>query len=122
MKQAHSDTMLLQYGSPDTQLALEGLRDLSTLQWHVIPFLGFVFYVYAKEMKKARATNNWRVIVCGLTVFGMDFWNETWNGWVCWFTQYQAFWTTPGPTALRVTVGWNIEIIFKFLINGMVFA
>ena len=114
--------MLLQYGSPDTQLALTGLRDLTTLEWYVIPFLAIIFYIYAKEIKKARKTNNWRAIVCGLTVFGMDFWNETWNGWVAWFTQYQGFWTTPGPTALRVTVGWNIEIIFMFLINGMVFA
>ena len=29
--------------------ALEGLRDLSTLQWYVIPLLALVFYVYTAE-------------------------------------------------------------------------
>lgn len=110
------------YGSDDTQQALTGLRDLTSLQWYVIPLLAIIFYVYTVELKKARTTGNWDVILCGLTVFGMDFFNETWNGWVCWFTQHQAFWTTPGPTALRVMVGWNIEIIFMFLLNGIVYA
>ncbi len=52
----------------------------------------------------------------------MDFINETWNGWVYHLTQHSAFWTTPGQTALRVMMGWNIEIIFMFLISGIVFA
>ena len=34
---------------------------------------------------------------------------------------YSAAWTTPGETALRVTVGWNIEIIFMFLILGIIY-
>ena len=110
------------YGSADTEAALSGLRDLSTLEWYIVPILAIVFYIYAVEIKKARTTGNWTVVICGLTVFGMDFFNETWNGWVCWFTQDQAFWTTPGDTALRVMVGWNIEIIFMFLINGIVWA
>lgn len=114
--------MLFIYGTQDTRDALRGIRDLSGLEWYVIPFLAIVFYIYAVEIKKARKTGNWRPIICGLTVFGMDFLNETWNGWVCWFTKTQAFWTTPGPTALRVMVGWNIEIIFMFLLNGIVFA
>jgi hypothetical protein len=109
------------YGTGDTIAALTGLRDLTALEWYVIPLLAVVFYIYAVEIKKARQTGNWEVIICGLTVFGMDFFNETWNGWVCWLTQNQAFWTTPGPTALRVMVGWNIEIIFMFLLNGIVF-
>ncbi|MHA1512283.1 MAG: hypothetical protein ACTSRX_11270, partial [Promethearchaeota archaeon] len=33
-----------------------------------------------------------------------------------------AFWTTPGPTALRVMVGWNVEIIFMVLISGLVYG
>ena len=97
------------------------MRDLTTLQWYVIPLLAIVFYIYATEMKKARKTGNWDAIFCGLTVFGMDFFNETWNGWVFYFTQYSAFWTTPGPTALRTMIGWNIEIMFMFLISGIIF-
>ena len=94
--------------------ALEGMRDLSTLQWYVIPLLAFVFYIYIKETKAARRSGNWDAVLSGLTVFGMDFINETWNGWVFHLTQRSAFWTAPGPTALRTMVGWNIEIMFMF--------
>ena len=51
----------------------------------------------------------------------MDFFNETWNGWVLHFTQRSAFWTTPGDTALRTMVGWNIEIMFMFTLVGIIF-
>ena len=72
-------------------------------------------------MKKARQTGDWNAIYAGLTLFGMDFINETWNGWILAITQHSAFWTTPGDTGLRVMVGWNIEIIFMFLMAGIVF-
>jgi hypothetical protein len=107
--------------TPASQMALKGLRDLSTLQWYVIPLLALVFYVYTNEMKKARATGNWDAIFAGLTVFGMDFINETWNGWVFHLTQHSALWTTPGETALRTMVGWNIEIMFMFAISGIIY-
>jgi hypothetical protein len=113
--------MTLSYGTPDTQAALDGLRDLSTLEWYVIPLLAIVFYIYGVEIKKARKSGNWDAIICALTVFGMDFFNETWNGWICWLTQSQAFWTTPGESALRTMVGWNIEIMFMFALNGFVY-
>lgn len=102
--------------------ALEGLRDLSTLKWYVIPLLAIVLYIYTIEIRKARESGNWNVVYSGLALFGMDFINETWNGWVYHLTQHSAFWTTPGQTALRVMMGWNIEIIFMFLIAGIVFA
>jgi len=38
------------------------------------------------------------------------------------FTDYSAFWTTPGASALVILVGWNIEILFMFSIAGIVFA
>ncbi|MBN2283334.1 MAG: hypothetical protein JXO48_05545 [Deltaproteobacteria bacterium] len=104
-----------------SRLALEGLRDLTTLKWYVIPLLALVFYVYTAEMKKAWTTGNWNAIFAGLTIFGMDFFNETWNGWVFHFTQWSAVWTTPGDTALRTLVGWNIEIMFMFAILGIIF-
>ena len=101
--------------------ALTRLRDLSTLQWYVIPLLAVVFYVYATELKKARASGNWDAVLAGLTLFGMDFVNETWNGWVLVVTGRSAFWTAPGPTALRTMVGWNIEIMFMFLLAGIIY-
>ncbi len=98
--------------------ALDGLRDLTMLKWYVIPLLAIVFYIYAREMKEARRTGNWDAVLAGLTLFGMDFFNETWNGWVLVLTGRSAFWTTPGDTALRTMVGWNIEIMFMFAIAG----
>jgi hypothetical protein len=48
----------------------------------VIPLLAIVFYIYTVEIKKAISSGNWDAIYAGLTLFGMDFINETWNGWV----------------------------------------
>jgi len=107
--------------TPASELALQNLRDLSTLQWYVIPLLAIVLYVYANEIRRARASGNWDAVLAGLTLFGMDFVNETWNGWVFHFTQRSAFWTVPGETALRTMMGWNIEIMFMFAIAGIVF-
>ena len=101
--------------------ALEGLRDLSTIEWYVIPLLAIVFYIYTSEIKMARSSGNWDAVFAGLTVFGMDFINETWNGWVFHLTQHSAFWTTPGDSALRTMVGWNIEIMFMFAISGIIY-
>ncbi len=108
--------------TPESLQALDNIRNFDTLTWYVIPLLAIVFYIYTNEIKKARETGNWNAIYAGATVFGMDFINETWNGWVFHFTQYSALWTTPGESALKVMIGWNIEIIFMFLISGVVFA
>jgi hypothetical protein len=104
-----------------TEQALSGLRDLSMIKWYIIPLFAIVFYIYTKEIKEARQTKNWDAILAGLTVFGADFFNETWNGWVMYLSQRSAFWTTPGDTALRTMVGWNIEIMLMFLILGIIY-
>jgi hypothetical protein len=101
--------------------ALDHLRDLSLLKWYAIPLLAVVLYIYAVEIRKARATRNWDPVIAGLTLFGMDFFNETWNGWALNISRRSAFWTTPGDTALRTMVGWNLEIMFMFAIAGIVF-
>jgi hypothetical protein len=101
--------------------ALAHLRDFSMLKWYVIPLLAIVLFIYATEMRKARSSGNWDPIFAGLTLFGMDFFNETWNGWVLVLSGRSAFWTAPGDTALRTMVGWNIEIMFMFAIAGVVF-
>lgn len=104
-----------------TERALTGLRDLSTLQWYAVPLLAFVFYVYTREVQEARASGNWDAVLAGLTLFGVDFINETWNGWVMVLSQRSAFWTAPGPTALRTMVGWNFEIMVMFAVSGIVY-
>ncbi len=101
--------------------ALNGLRDLTMLKWYVIPMLSFVFYVYTREIKEARQSGNWNAVFAGLTIFGVDFFNETWNGWVMVLSDRSAFWTTPGDTALRTLVGWNIEIMFMFSLMGIIY-
>jgi hypothetical protein len=105
-----------------SELALNGLRDLSMLKWYVIPLLAIVFYIYTAEIKKARASGNWDAVAAGVTLFGTDFLFETVNGWIFHLTGYSALWTTPGDTALRTTVGWNIEIMFMFSIAGIIYC
>lgn len=102
--------------------ALDGLREPSTLQWYVIPLLAIVLYIYAVEVDRARRTRDGSAVVAGLTVFGMDFVNETVNGWILVLSDRSALWTAPGPTALRTMVGWNVEIMFMFALAGVIFA
>jgi len=104
-----------------TVQALDGLRDLSMLKWYVIPMLAFVFYIYTREIKEAKQKGNWDAVFSGLTIFGVDFFNETWNSWVMVLSGRSAFWTAPGDTALRTMVGWNIEIMFMFSIMGIIY-
>ncbi len=104
-----------------TVQALENLRDFSTLKWYAIPLLSIVFYIYTREIKEAKQTGNWDAIFAGATLFGVDFFNETWNSWVMVFSGRSAFWTAPGDTALRTMVGWNIEIMFMFAIMGIIY-
>ncbi|MEW6079216.1 MAG: hypothetical protein AB1724_15520 [Thermodesulfobacteriota bacterium] len=106
----------------ESALALDGLRHLSALKWYVIPLLAMVLYIYVLEIKKARETGNWDAVFAGLTLFGTDFLFETINGWIFRFSRYSALWTTPGETALRTMVGWNIEIMFMFMIAGIIYT
>ena len=107
--------------TPATVQALENLRDFSTLKWYVIPLLAIVFYIYTREIKEARQTGNWDAVLAGAAIFGVDFFNETWNSWVMVLSGRSAFWTAPGDTALRTMVGWNIEIMFMFAIIGIIY-
>lgn len=104
-----------------TLQALNGLRDLSLIKWYIIPLLAIVLYIYAREIKEARKNGDWNAVFAGVTLFGADFLNETANGWIMYLSERSALWTTPGDTALRVMVGWNIEIIFMFLIAGIIY-
>jgi hypothetical protein len=98
--------------------ALKHLRDGSTFQWYVIPLFAFVVYVYAVEIEK----KNWSLVFAGLAYWGMDWFNEIWNGLVFHFTQYAPVWGTPDKSAYTILIGLNIEICFMFAIAGIVFA
>ena len=101
--------------------ALVGLRDLSMLQWYVVPLLALLFYIYVVEIRSARQTGNWDAVVAGVTLFAADFVNESINGWIFALSGYSALWLAPGPTALRTLVGWNVEIMFMFAIAGILY-
>jgi hypothetical protein len=98
--------------------ALQILRDGSLFQWYVIPLFALVVYVYAVEIER-RA---WSLVFAGLAFWGMDWFNEIWNGLVMHFTQYAPVWGAPGETAYLILIGLNIEICFMFAIAGIVFG
>ncbi len=98
--------------------ALSILRDGSNFQWYVIPLFALVVYVYAVEVER----RNWSLIFAGLAFWGMDWFNEIWNGLVFHFTQKAPVWGAPGQTAYLILIGLNIEICFMFAIAGITFS
>jgi hypothetical protein len=109
--------------TPESLEALSRLRQLNPeTGWYIVTLLVLVMYIYAVEIKKAQETKDWSTVCAGLALFGLDFFNEVWNAMIFAFTGYSAFWTTPNASGLIVLIGWNIEIIFMFLISGIVFA
>lgn len=100
------------------QEALKILRDGSTFQWYVIPLFALVVFVYASEVEK----RNWNLVFAGLAFWGMDWFNEIWNGLVFHFTQAAPVWGAPGKTAYLILIGLNIEICFMFAIAGITFS
>ena len=104
--------------TPSAQQALAILRTSSTFEWYVIPLFALVVYVYANEIER----RNWSLVFAGLAFWGMDWFNEIWNGLVFHFTQYAPVWGAPGKTAYLIFIGLNIEICFMFAIAGIGFA
>jgi hypothetical protein len=98
--------------------AISILRNPSTFQWYVIPLFALIVYVYAVEVEK----RNWNLVFAGLAFWGMDWFNEIWNGLVFHFTNYAPVWGTPGHTAYLLLIGLNIEICFMFAIAGITFS
>lgn len=98
------------------QQALNILRDGSQFKWYVIPLLALVVYVYSHEIEK----KNWSVVFAGLAYWGLDWFNEIWNGLVFHFSNYAPCWGAPGGgTAYLLLIGLNIEICFMFSIAGI---
>ncbi len=97
--------------------ALEVLRSVENFQWHVVPLLVLVIYVYAVEIEK----RNWGLVLAGLAFWGMDWANEIVNGLILHFSGISALWTAPAGSAYVIFVGLNIEISLMFAILGIVF-
>jgi hypothetical protein len=94
------------------------LRNPGTFQWYVITLFTLIVYVYAVEVER----RNWSLVFAGLAFWGMDWFNEIWNGLVFHFTNYAPVWGAPGKTAYLLLIGLNIEICFMFAIAGVAFS
>lgn len=104
--------------TPAAQEAMRILRDGSQFQWYVVPLLAVVIYVYNVEIEK----RNWNAVFAGLAFWGMDWFNEIWNGLLFHFTNYAPAWGAPGKTAFLILIGLNIEICFMFAIAGIIMS
>jgi hypothetical protein len=104
--------------TPFAEQAQSILRDPTQFQWYVIPLLAFVLYVYAVEVEK----KNWNAVLAGLAFWGMDWFNEIWNGLVFHASGYAPVWAAPGDTAYLILIGLNIEICFMFATAGLIFT
>ncbi len=98
--------------------AIAILRNPITFQWYVIPLFALIVYVYAVEVER----RNWSLVFAGLAFWGMDWFNEIWNGLVFHFTNFAPVWGAPGKTAYLLLIGLNIEICFMFTIAGIAFS
>lgn len=94
------------------------LRDGSNFQWYVIPLMVIVIYIYSNEISKKQ----WSVVLAGLALWGMDWFNEIWNSLILHFTGTAPFWGIAKNTAYVILVGLNIEICFMFAIAGICFV
>jgi hypothetical protein len=100
------------------QQAIAILRNPTTFQWYVITLFALTVYVYTVEFER----RNWSLVFAGLAFWGMDWFNEIWNGLVFHFTNYAPVWGAPGQTAYLLLIGLNIEICFMFAIAGVAFT
>ena len=92
------------------------LRDTSNFSWHIILLLVIVLYVYFQEAER----ENWDRILAALAFWGMDWFNEIWNGLIFYFSDFAPLWAAPGGnTAYLILIGLNIEISFMFAITGI---
>ncbi|MFA5112886.1 MAG: hypothetical protein WC529_01170 [Candidatus Margulisiibacteriota bacterium] len=91
------------------------LRDPAHFQWYVVPLLLVVLYIYSVEVER----KNWNIVFGGLALWGMDWFNEIWNGLFFHFNKFAPVWGTPGATAYNILIGLNIEITFMFAIMGV---
>ena len=103
-----------------TQSALEILRKpQETMQWYIVPLFVLLLYVISKELSE----KNYKVVLGGFALWGVDIFNEIWNSMICFISGYAPVWGTPvvgaGRTAWLLMIGYNVEISIMFLFMGM---
>lgn len=103
-----------------TQSALEILRKpQETMQWYIVPLFVILLYAINKEISQ----KNYKIVLGGLALWGVDIFNEIWNSMICFISGYAPVWGTPvvgaGRTAWLLMIGYNVEISIMFLFMGM---
>jgi hypothetical protein len=101
-----------------TRQALSMLRDASHFEWSTIGLLGLTFYVYSVEVERRR----WDIVLAGLALWLMDWFNEIANSVVLHVSDRAALWTVTGHTSYLILIGLTIEITLFFLVAGVVFV
>jgi hypothetical protein len=101
-----------------TRQAEQMLRNPVAFQWSTVFLLGVVFYVYAVEVERRR----WDIILAGLALWFMDWFNELINSAVLHISNRAALWTVTGHTSYLILIGLTIELTMFFLIAGVVFV
>ncbi len=101
-----------------TLVARGMLRDASHFDWSTIMFLAIVVYIYTVEVEHRR----WSVVLAGLSLWLMDWFNELVNSAVLHVSNHAALWTVTGHTSYLILIGLSIEISFFFAILGVIFV
>ena len=104
--------------TPFTRQAEEMLRNPAGFQWSTVFLLGVVFYVYSVEVERRR----WDIILAGLALWLMDWFNELVNSAVLHISNRAALWTVTGHTSYLILIGLTIELTLFFLMAGVVFV
>ena len=104
--------------TPFTRQAEEMLRNPAGFQWSTVFLLGVVFYVYSVEVERRR----WDIILAGLALWFMDWFNELLNSAVLHISDRAALWTVTGHTSYLILIGLTIELTLFFLMAGVVFV
>ena len=110
--------MLLGEITSFTRQAEQMLRNPADFQWSTVFLLGVVLYVYAIEIERRR----WDIILAGLALWLMDWFNELVNSAILHISNRAALWTVTGHTSYLILVGLTIELTLFFLIAGVVFV
>ena len=94
------------------------LRDSSQFKWYTVTLVAFVLYVYSVEVERRR----WDIVLAGLALWLVDWFNEVVNALVLHFSHRAALWTVTGDTSYLILIGLTIEISFMFAVAGVVFV
>lgn len=100
----------------NTVKTLLNLRNPELFSWDLISLLLIVLYIYVNEWSKG----NKAVILGGAAFWGMDLFNEIWNGLFLHFTKTAPVWGAPGnDSGFIIFAGLNIEISIMFAVLGI---